>query len=327
MDGTLRAGAGVSELIFPEGYFPSDGFSAVRDPMHCRALLLTQGEERGAVVTFELPSVRPWERTDALRREAAELLGTPYEHTWLVMTHDLAAPHVPPEAEKAERHMRMLRDALRSAAAQALRALRPARLRIGEGACDINVNRDMPSADGWWVGTRGTGPSVKTLSLWLLEGEDGAPLAALYSYAVKSSVLEAAEMSDGKRYASGDVTGLAGTRAEAALGCPVLFVMGAAGDQVPRVKGSDLVLDAEGHFRPVQLRERAAEALEEMADELAGAVVRTARAALPAGEIRLRFRRHTLRRAAKKPYPKTLPPPPVLRYTYEPDGEADLDIW
>ena len=324
----LLAGAGRAEIRFPAGYFPSGEFDVPHDPLHARALLLRQGETAFALVTLELPSVRPWALTDALRMRAAECLGVPYDRVWLVMTHDLAAPHVPRDPEKRALHMAALREAVAAAAAEAKARLCPVTLRRGEGACGINANRDEESAEGWWVGIAGRGPSDKTLSLLRLDDPAGRPAAVLYSYAIKSSVLEDTVMSDGRRYASGDVTGLAARRAEAALGCPVLFVMGAAGDQVPRQKAAYLALDENRHFRKVELREAGYEMLEALSGELAEALLACAERATPAEAAPLlRYDHRVLVLPAKKPYPKSLPEPPVLHYDYEPADPETLDIW
>ena len=328
MEHSFKAGAGRAELAFPVDYFPADGYSGIHDPMYCRALLLEEGPVRGGLVVLELPSVRPWERTDELRAYAAELLNAPYENVWLVVTHDLSAPHVPREEAHQALHMDVLRQAVSEACGQAAASLREAVVRYAGGSSDVNANRDVESVDGWWVGIHGKGPSDKTLSLLRFDGLDGGPIAVLYSYAIKSSVLEGADMPDGKRYASGDVTGRAGVKAEKALGCPVLFVMGAAGDQVPKRKANYLALDENGHFYTVDLGEQGYEVLEALSDTLSGDILAAASASAPGGERpALRFAAASVECAAKKPYPKSLPAPPVRRYAYEPDGTQTLDIW
>ena len=328
MSSMFCAGAGSAELVFSDRYFPNDGYSAIHDPLHCKARILTKGSVRGGFVTLELPSIRPWELTDELRAYAARLISAPYENTWLVMTHDLSAPHVPPEEPGRTLHMDMLRRAILQAVEQAGNSLRLARLSYGESRCHVNANRDMESVDGWWVGIDGKGPSDKRLSLLRFSDEMDRPIAALYSYAIKSSVLEETVMSDGLRYASGDVTGRAGMKAEETLGCPVLFVMGAAGDQVPRRKAHYLSLDGNRRFKPVDLREEGYAALESLSDELALSI-RTAfdAANQPMDDPSLAFDHDILLCAGKKPYPKTLPKPPVLQYDYEPDQDQTLDIW
>lgn len=329
MEPILKAGAGTGIIHFPEHYFPSDGFFGVHDDMHAKVLLLEQGDTRGALVTLELPSIRPWELTDELRSFAAELLEVPYDNLWLIMTHDLAAPHVPKTEEGRQLHMDILRQAVSTAAKTALASLQPVRLTCCEGTCDVNANRDVQSVDGWWVGIHGTGPSDKTLSLLRFDGDDGRPVAILYSYALKSSVLEGAVMSDGKRYASGDVTGRAGVKAEKVLGCPVLFVMGAAGEQVPKKKANYLELDENRRFCTVNLAEEGYAILESLSEELADAVCSTAQvpgSAMPTNR-QLLFGSFAFHADGQVSYSNSLPEPPVLYFDYVPAPGEDIPVW
>lgn len=329
MEAILKAGAGIGTMYFPDHYFPSDGFSGVHDDMHAKVLLLEQSRTKGALVTLELPSIRPWELTDELRAYAAQLLDVPYDNLWLIMTHDLSAPHVPKTEEGKNLHMDILRQAVKTAAEAALSSLQPVRPVICEGTCDVNANRDMQSIDGWWVGIHGDGPSDKTLSLLRFDGVDGKPVAILYSYALKSSVLEGAVMSDGKRYASGDVTGRAGVKAEQKLGCPVLFVMGAAGEQVPKQKANYLELDENRRFYTVNLEEEGYAVLEDLSDELSDAICSTTQAEglSQQGNVTLRFGHFSFHGDGQISYANSLPQPPVLHFDYLPAPGEEIPVW
>lgn len=119
--------------------------------------------------------------------------------------------------------MTVLRQALGLACAQALECLQPVSVALHQGQCRINVNRNVESVDGWWVGINPRRDSDPTLTALVFSKRDGSPAAVLYSYAIKSSVLENVTMSNGEHYASADVTGAAGVKAEARLGCRSCF--------------------------------------------------------------------------------------------------------
>lgn len=328
MENCFKAGAGREILAFPEEYFPSEGYYGVHDDMHARVLLMEKNGVRGALVTLELPSIRPWNLTDEVRAYAAEELGAEFNNVWLIMTHDLSAPHVPPEAEKRALHIAVVKKAVAEACRQAVSTLREATVGYGESVSDVNANRDVQSVDGWWVGVDGDGPSDKTLSLIKFSDLKGETIAVLYSYAIKSSVLESAPMSDGKKYVSGDVTGVACQKAEEALGAVTMFVMGAAGDQVPKMKANYLALDECKKFYTVNLHEKGYEVLEELGSTLALDVINAANA-IDCDDSEPEFIPETVSVTAqcKKPYPKTLPAPPILSYTYEPDDPQELEIY
>ena len=328
MGNALQAGAGTSVLLFPEHYFPTHEYAGIHDDMHARALLLVQGEVKGAIVSLELPAVRPWELTDELRAYAARLLDVPYENMWMAMTHDLAAPHTPTSPEGCKLHMDVLKHAIKTAAEGALETLQPVSVACCEGQCNVNANRDVESVDGWWVGISDTGPSDKTLSLLRFDGEDGKPVAVLYSHATKSSVLEGAVMSDGKRYATGDLTGRAGTKAEEKLGCPVLFLMGAAGDQVPKKQAHYLELDEDRHFRRVNLAEEGFAILEKLSDELAEAICEISeKEEAPQNESVLRFGKIDFHADGQVSYGRELPEPPVRQFDYVKTPGEDIPVW
>lgn len=321
----MKCGAGKAEIIFPENYYPADKFSFQSDPLFTRVLLLEFGGIRCAVISMELPSVRPWELTDQLRREAADLLEAEYDHVWLAMTHNLSAPHVPAGKEKI--HMQALSASLKEACTDAISQLCTASVSFGESKCMVNTNRDEESIDGWWVGIHGTGPSDHSLSLLRFDDEAGKPLAVLYSYALKSSVMESARMRDGRKSVFSDVTGHAGAQAEEILGCPVLFLMSAAGDQVPRMKTKYLALDENRKFREVNLYEKGIDVMHQLAAELADSVLQASKTARKIASDDLCMETHMLHVQGKKDYPKTAPAPPVLSYDYEPDGEKELPVY
>ncbi len=326
---SLYAGAGRAEICFGDGYFPTGEYDAQHDALYARALCLESGEERIALVSLELPSLRPWEYTDECRALAGEIMGTDRCHTWICMTHDLSAPHVPPLAEKIPLHMEAVRRAVSEASHAAVQSLRPAVLKYGEGQSYVNSNRDVQSADGWWVGISDAGPSDKTLQAICLMDPDGGMIAVLYSYALKNSCLEGTVMSDGKRYVSSEVSGYACRMVEEDRDTVAIFLMSGAGDQVPREKSNYLALDAEGHFKEVNLAEQGYDMRCRLGKELGADVLKTVEAAEEEEDVTLAARTEKLILAGQESYPGTLPPPPVLSYAYPsaPDEVLELSLF
>lgn len=256
---TLRVGAGKAILRFPDAYFPHEGFAGAHDDIHLRILLIEQ-LQCGAIISVELPSVRPFSLIDELRVFAGDLLEVPAERVWFVVTHNMAGPHVPKiedvnGAEKREMHLNAIRKAIEEAAVQAKANLQPARFGAGSGFCDVNGNRDIPSKEGWWLGINAPGPSDKTLSVLRFDGLDGTPIAILFHYAVKSAVIDDEVMSDGFRYYSSELTGKACLQVEVDTGATAFYFMGAAGDQVPKKMAKYSETDSDGYLIQVHHRE------------------------------------------------------------------------
>lgn len=68
------------------GYFYERLSTAVHDPLHARAIVVQQGEERGAIVVCELVGV-PVDATEPARKRAAERTGIPVENILVSATH------------------------------------------------------------------------------------------------------------------------------------------------------------------------------------------------------------------------------------------------
>ena len=56
----MRAGASVQPLRFPEGFFPTEGFTRQLDGLHARVLVI-EGPARHAILVLELTSLPPEE--------------------------------------------------------------------------------------------------------------------------------------------------------------------------------------------------------------------------------------------------------------------------
>lgn len=274
----LYAGAGKSKLAFPDGFFPQhEGINGIHTDMHIRALIIDCGP-RAALVSLELASIRPFELIDELRDIVAEISGSPRENTWLCVTHSLAAPHTPPDSDtfRFDAYMNAIRTALKDSVTQAAETLRPAVFGWGVGSSDVIVNRDIESVDGWWMGMGGDGPSDPTLSVLRFDDASGKPIALVYNHALKSSVLEAAVMSDGWKYASADLCGEGSRIAEEKFGVPTLFFMGAGGDQFPKMMATHYAVGEDGRLYLAEHREKGYDMLSELGGVLGADIVSVA---------------------------------------------------
>ncbi len=246
-DSPLRAGAGRAIIELPEELFPTEGFTGVHDPLHARALLL-DGGTRIAVISLELVSI-PDDLVVELRNLVGETAGCPAENVLICVTHTFSAPHAlpahlcksPADQQKRDLLVRAIKAAVDHAALHAVRDMRAARFGWGVGSCDVNVNRDVLTADGWWIGSNETGPSDKTVTVLRFETLQGAPIALLFSYCVQPSVMDEPQTTPG-RLVTADLAGAASTFLEREYGGTVkaLFCLGAAADQAPSIKGAKL---------------------------------------------------------------------------------------
>lgn len=283
----LFAGAGRAQIRFSEEIFPTDGFHGIHDDPAARVLLLRCGEQI-AIACLELVMLPP-DGIDAVRREISDVTNTKYENIWVHTTHVITTPHAPhapmgmggvpleigeDEKKTLDHKLTLYMEAVRKAAVQAAegaaRTFRPARMGVGTGECHVNVNRDMHTPHGWWIGFAPEGPSNHTATVLRFEGEDGSLIAGLISYGLKPCAIDNSEMDRGTRLVSSDVPGLACRLLEEQLGAPCLFAMSAAGDQVPVRQAWYDVVEPDGSIRKVDLGVRAGlEIVDELGRQMA----------------------------------------------------------
>jgi hypothetical protein len=280
---TLRAGVSRAEIDLPEELFPTEGFTNVHDKLHVRLLLL-EYQTRFALVSLEITSI-PGDQIEKMRKLVGETAGLTPENVWICATHTFSAPHfIPPgngNNEKASRQNTLLyealADALRVTASKASSSLQEVNFGYKTGYCNVNINRDIPSAEGWWLGTNETGPSDKTVTVLRFESLSGDPLALLFVYDIQSSVMDGSAMADGGRAVSADLAGAACRYVEEIYDEEVtaIFCIGAAADQAPAYKAKYFFTDLYGKLHEEDLHEQGYVLMNEQGRRLGRAVVET----------------------------------------------------
>ena len=253
----LLAGAGKAPICFPDDIAPMEGFCKVHDDPAVRILCL-DGDTRFVIAAFELVMLPDDVMADC-KAIIAEKLDVSEENIWLHVTHAITTPHspggpligpggevrpIPPEmlarltvpiesiVQARKTYCAIIKDAVAKACEQAADR-KEACIGVGKGSCDVNENRDIETPNGWWVGRHGKGCSNKEMTVMHFADKLGEKIASIVSYGVKPCVIDNSGMRQGKRQISADLTGVACRALEAQWNAPVLFLMSAAGDQIP----------------------------------------------------------------------------------------------
>lgn len=184
----MLLGCGKSEIRLPEGFLPSEGFTAQAHPLYARALLLG-GETPFLLISVEMTSL-PDRPVSLLREAAASRAGLPAENVWIAVTHTFSAPHIAPDdGAHPGSLLAAVLDAVLAAVGQTLNDLREAELSISVGESAVPASRDIELPEGWWVGCGGAGETDRTLSV--LRGETaGMTRLILVHLSVQPSVLD-----------------------------------------------------------------------------------------------------------------------------------------
>jgi len=221
------------------GYDPRKS-TGVHDRIYHRVIALDDGRTQFYLVSSDLCLFSP-ELYDQVAAALEKATGIERKQFWWSVTHTHSAPEVgPPGVYKAllkgrsnhewdREYTEQISTSLVKAVEQARAALEPARLRTGLGMSFANINRRARDVDGKIsLGLNPDGPVDRQVGLIRLERPDGSLIALAANYAIHGTVLSGSNTA-----ISGDAPGAVTEYLEKALGAPVLFLNGAAGNAAP----------------------------------------------------------------------------------------------
>jgi hypothetical protein len=227
-----------------------EGFTSIHDSLYYRVIVLDDGQTQAAIVIGDVLFIRdPW--WEELSSRIEEEAGIQSGNLLLAATHTHGAPtslyNVDEPDERLRAYTKEVADKIVRAVQSAKASLQPARMGVGRGRANININRTARTYNGQWrIGLNPDGVSDKTVHVVRFEDLNGEPIALLANYAVHGTI------GGGGNYAiTGDVPGATASFAERHYGDDVVvaWTSGAAGDQNPLYQGQDDLDDS--RIRPL----------------------------------------------------------------------------
>lgn len=258
----MKAGTGKAVINIMDNMFPIDNFNGIHDELHARILYLG-GSISVAIVSLELTSIREYEIIK-LKQIINNILNVAEENIWICVTHTFSAPHTRSEnalkdkevARKNNMFCTAIEQAVIKASEQAKENLSDVNIGTDTGKCSINVNRDMLTPKGWWLGSNEEGFADKTVTVIRFEDIKGDLKAVLYGYDVQSSIMDGVTMEDCYKLVSSDLTGTASSYIEKEFDDSVIaiYCLGAAGDVAPLLKAKYYEISALGKMCCVDMK-------------------------------------------------------------------------
>ena len=226
----LKAGAARIDITPPVGY-PMWGYAVrkdapsikVRDPLHARAVVLTVGKAKLALVSLDLGRAPTRQSMANIRKQLKETLQ--FDNVFLVASHTHHGPVLELDTwpSKEKPYVRTLEEKIVKVITEAHKNLEPARLGISAHDVPFNRNRHSKRADR---------PVDKEMLIARLDDANGKPIAHLVNFAAHPTMLPAT-----LHEFSPDYPGFLAAHVEKELGGQCLFLQGAAGDLSPNPQG------------------------------------------------------------------------------------------
>ena len=212
---------------------------------------------------------------------------------------------------------------------QANASLRPARVGYGVGTTDVNVNRDLPTPNGWAFGSNPSGFSDRSVPVLRIDAADGKPVAVLMNVAVRSVVMDnSLDDADGNQAITSDLAGAAAHYVEKWYGgnTVALFIMGAAVDQAPMLEANRYVLNTDGSLARVDIHAAGFTLLDLQGERLGADVIRASEAIHATAKPSVVIERSSLKVPSQGRAGGAPGNSPVHSYIYAPGPEIDFPL-
>mgnify|MGYP004700426617 CR=1 FL=1 len=234
-----QIGFGKAAMPLRETDLPLGEFDQIDTPLMTRCIWL-KGPQSVTIISFELTALRP-ETVERLKDQVAQALNCSREQVWITVTHSFSSPHIPSVASKDPHRNQVMQQALTQSLNEALvlaqQDLQTFEFTQQTMTCPLNVNRNVETEAGWWLGANFNGYSNHDLRLLVFKQANGH-VGLVINYDLQASVLDHLQNAAGTRTIDHDLVGRASALIEAAHpGWLALFITGAAGDQMPLWQG------------------------------------------------------------------------------------------
>lgn len=198
MDITFEAGV-ASVCITPPvgvdltgfGGRPS-GCTGIHDDLYAKALVLTDGSQKVALVTSDLLSL-DFDIVADLRERVAQKLDIPAGHILLSSSHTHSGPTtitLRGMGDRDEAYIAVLKRHIVGAIVMADAARQPVRVGYGKGHVQVGINRrEWTEKQGTILGRNPAGPVLPEVDVLRFDSADGSPFAVFFSHAAHPVVL------------------------------------------------------------------------------------------------------------------------------------------
>jgi neutral ceramidase len=214
--------------------------TGVHDHIYHRIVALDDGTTQFFLVSTEICLFSPIEY-DSFSKKVQSKFGISPVNFWWTTTHTHSAPEVGPSGldkifmgeryqhEVDAEYTALVEQKLIEGMKEAIQKLTPARLGVGWGFSQANINRRAKDIDGKAsLGLDPDGTVDHRIGLIRIDKEDGTPIVLIANYPIHGTVLGGENLK-----ISGDAPGIVSEYVEQKTGTPLVFINGAAGNLAP----------------------------------------------------------------------------------------------
>ncbi|MBP2638865.1 MAG: hypothetical protein H6Q69_3699 [Firmicutes bacterium] len=332
----FAVGAGRYAIDIPDSFFPEHGFVGVHDKLYTRTLLMDNGAKRTALVVVDFTSLDT-EQISGLKEIVSRAGDVDLSNIFICTNHTFSAPHIKStlgltDTEKGKNDIlrRALDDSISNSVTSAKKDMQPAKIGYGVGSCNVNVNRDLLTAEGWWHGSNEHGISDKDVAVIQFEDLKGNPIAVFMNYAVQSSIMNESVLENSGQLVTSDLGGATVRHIEQQYndnGTIALFTIGAAGDQEPIFTSNHYTIDKNGQSSRSDIHDAGYVLVDLLGERLGSEAVRVSEGIHAVqSQVPLRIVKDSVRCKGQLMSAHIADIHPTKKYNYQSNGEIDVPI-
>lgn len=236
----IMTGFGKAKVAIEDDDLPLREFTVKSSDLVTRVAIFKFQENSWILVSLEMTSLTNRD-VNSFKRILSQKTAIPEENIWISVTHTFSAPHLKhtlstkQDIQEYQLLFKLLKNSLLQALVEAQNNLADTCLKYGSIYCPININRNVETPFGWWLGDNLAGFSNHVLQVLVCESNNSRNV--IYNFDLQSSVLDHLDDDQGKRPIDGDVFGETSRELEEKNFSVAIALLGAAGDQQPIFRG------------------------------------------------------------------------------------------
>lgn len=244
MSNPIKAGFGKSQVQIKDQDLPIREFKVKLTDLVTRVAIFEKSyQQRVVIVSVDMTSltVRDIEKIKTMIFTNYDI---PRDNIWITVTHTFAAPHLKhkltTDQDKVTYSLwfEKINTSIKEAFEKALESLQVVEIGLSEIYCPLNVNRNLETNNGWWIGRNFEGYSNHLLKVMAFQSQSGKT-DLIFNYDIQPSIFDHIVDDQKERVISGDIFGTASSLIERDMNNVVMPLIGAAGDQRPLFVGDN----------------------------------------------------------------------------------------
>lgn len=238
----FQVGFGKENVKIREIDLPIRDFEVLLTDLTTRVVLFGNDRKvKFAIVSISLTSITTRD-CNLFKKKIADETNLSFEHIWICATHTFSAPHLKQslktkqDQKEYQRFLSLIYASIEVATKKAKSDFQTVKVSYQTSNCFLNVNRNVKTQNGYWLGRNFNGYSDHQIRIVGFEKSDGTS-NLIFNYDIQPSVMDHIVNNENKKIITGDIFGIAAANIEQKSSIVVVPLIGCAGDQSPIFKG------------------------------------------------------------------------------------------